>query len=298
MAHMPGRTQVDTNTLAQARGDAILDMRVDTLSPAQAAATIHGWAAACHEAPDPDTASRDAAQGANALGDAAQRAAHSHRDARMVCAANVHMTMEAHDDLSFRAVVNSADLVLPDGMPLVWGLRLLGRKDAERVRMTPDLVLELLRRAADSGLAVGLYGGTDGSLAEMRRRLTATIPSLHIAYALAPPFRPLTEEEDHTVVHAIRDARVDLLLVGIGCPKQERWMADHRAELPCVMVGVGAAFDLLAGRTREAPRWMQRSGLEWVHRLSQDPRRLWRRYARHNPRFVALFLAELLRRRR
>jgi len=220
------------------------------------------------------------------------------RAAPLVCAANVHMTMEAYDDPEFRDIVNAADFVVADGMPLVWALRLLGVPSAERVRMTPDLLLAILTRAVGTESRVGLYGGTEASLVPMQTRLLEEHPDLDIVYRHAPPFRPLTREEDQAVIAAIQAADVDLLLVGIGCPKQERWMAAHRTDLDCVMLGVGAAFDLLAGNTREAPRWMQRSGLEWVHRLAQDPRRLWRRYARNNPRFLLLLASQVIATRR
>jgi N-acetylglucosaminyldiphosphoundecaprenol N-acetyl-beta-D-mannosaminyltransferase len=245
----------------------VIGMRVDAHTPASATRLIAGWAARRHDGyPRPP--------------------------ARVVCAANVHMTMEAYDDPTFAAVVEEADCVLPDGMPLVWALRLLGVDGARRVRMAPDLVLHLLHHAARNGLRVGLYGGTEETLTELRRRLAARIPDLTVAYCHAPPFRPLSEPENAAVVEAIRDASVDLLFVGIGCPRQERWMAAHRDDLDCVMLGVGYAFDLLAGRRTEAPVWLQRAGLEWTHRLAQDPKRLWRRYARHNPRFMALLAAQ------
>jgi len=217
---------------------------------------------------------------------------------RTICAANVHMVIEAWDDAAFQGLVNSSDLVLPDGQPLVWALRLLGLRQRRRVRMAPDFVDKLMAAAADAGVVVGLYGGTDEALDTIGSNLTARTPALKIGFAYAPPFRPLTKDEDHRVVADIRSAGVKLLLLGIGCPKQERWMAEHADDLDCVMIGVGAAFDLFAGRTREAPAWTRDIGLEWVYRLSLEPRRLWRRYANANPRFVALLGLQLLRERR
>lgn len=217
---------------------------------------------------------------------------------RIICAANVHMAMEAWDDRTYRELVNSSDLVLPDGQPLVWALRLLGLHQKRRVRMTPDFIAEVLAAAADAGVVVGLYGGTSESLDAMRLYLTSRTPALRIGFSYAPPFRPVTEDEDHKVVAEIRAAGVKLLLLGIGCPKQERWMAEHAVDLVCVMIGVGAAFDLFAGRTREAPAWTRNIGLEWVYRLSLEPRRLWRRYANTNSRFIALFALQLLDERR
>ena len=221
---------------------------------------------------------------------------------RYVCAANVHMAMEAHDDRDFRRVVNDADLVVPDGQPMVWALRALGCRQRRRVRVSPDFLIDLLAAAEVLGLGVGLYGGADETLPAIVHLLEEAYPGLRIAYAWSPPFRALTTAEDVEAAAAITAARVDLLLVGIGCPKQERWMAAHatgdtttgRPGLDCAMIGVGAAFDLFAGLTTEAPPWMQASGLEWLYRLALEPRRLWRRQIRSNPRFVALFLRQLV----
>lgn len=217
---------------------------------------------------------------------------------KTICAANVHMVMEAWDDSTFRGLVNSSDLVLPDGQPLVWALRLLGLRQNRRVRMTPDFIAGVIAAAADAGVVVGLYGGTNESFDAIRSYLTARTPALKVGFAYAPPFRPLTEDEDRKVVAEIKAAGVKLLLVGIGCPKQERWMAERARDLDCVMIGVGAAFDLFAGRTREAPAWTRDIGLEWVYRLILEPRRLWRRYTNTNPRFIALFGLQLLNERR
>lgn len=215
---------------------------------------------------------------------------------RYVCAANVHMTMEAYDDPGFQAVVNGADLVVADGVPMVWALRALGQPQRARVRVTPDLLLELFATCARDGLKLGLYGGTPQTLAAFTAQLRAHYPTVDLAFAWSPPFRELTAAEDDDVRRRITAAGVQLLLVGIGCPKQERWMAAH-ADLPCVQFGVGAAFDMLGGRTGNAPAWMRERGLEWVYRLVSEPRRLWRRQLRHNPRFLLLFAAQTCRRR-
>lgn len=216
------------------------------------------------------------------------------RSPRMVCAANVHMTMEAHDDALFQSQINGADLVLPDGVPLVWALRMLGLPRAARVRVSPDFVIELMVRAEHRGFKLGLYGGTRETLTIFRQCVGRDIPDLTVAYAYAPPFRPLDRDEDEAVVREIRASGTQLLLVGIGCPKQEGWMAAHRGRLPCVMMGVGTAFDLFGGKTREAPLWMQNLGFEWAFRLLLEPRRLWRRHLKHNPRFIFLFARQLL----
>jgi N-acetylglucosaminyldiphosphoundecaprenol N-acetyl-beta-D-mannosaminyltransferase len=214
-----------------------------------------------------------------------------------VCAANVHMAMQAHDDAAFCAVVNGAALVVPDGQPMVWALRLLGLPQRARVRMAPDLLLDLFAACDARTLKLGLYGGTSETLRVFVGHLTDRFPRLDIAYAWSPPFRPLTSDEDDNVLREVNDAGVQVLLVGIGCPKQERWMAAHADRLDCVMIGVGAAFDMLAGKTGDAPAWMRSRGLEWVYRLGQEPTRLWRRYLIQNPRFVAHFAAQVVRER-
>ena len=216
--------------------------------------------------------------------------------ARIVGVATVNNVMESYDDPSFRDVMDGCDLVTPDGMPLVWSLSLLGVAGATRV-CGPHLTPLLLARAADRGIPVGFYGGDPETIEALRRVATERWPALRVAYAYSPPFRLLTAEEDAVVVDAILDAGVSLLFVGLGCPKQERWMAEHRDRLPLVSIGVGAAFDFLAGSKRQAPRFLQRIGLEWAFRLVSEPRRLWRRYLRQNPRFLALFARQVARER-
>lgn len=213
-----------------------------------------------------------------------------------VHAANVHMVMEAYDDPAFQEVVNSADINTPDGMPLVWALKLLGHPEATRV-YGPTLMLHVCEAAAREGIPVGLYGGTDESLLAFREFLHFNYPGIRIAYSYAPPFRPLTTDEDTQVVQDILTSGARILFVGIGCPKQEWWMYDHRDRLPLVMLGVGAAFDFHTGRVRQAPAALQGLGLEWLFRLAMEPKRLWKRYAKHNPRFVVLFGRQLFRER-
>jgi N-acetylglucosaminyldiphosphoundecaprenol N-acetyl-beta-D-mannosaminyltransferase len=215
------------------------------------------------------------------------------RQSRYVCLVNTHMLVEAHDDASFHDIVASADLNLPDGMPVAWMQHVLGAAATRRVR-GPTLMLHTLAAAAREGLPVGLLGGTEAVLATLVSELPRRFPGLSIAYAMSPPFRPATREEDDATVAAIAASGAALLYVGLGCPKQERWMAAHRGRVPAVMLGVGAAFDMHAGKVAQAPAWMQRAGLEWVHRIVQDPRRLARRYARANPRFVRLALSQLI----
>jgi N-acetylglucosaminyldiphosphoundecaprenol N-acetyl-beta-D-mannosaminyltransferase len=218
----------------------------------------------------------------------------STRQSRYVCVANVHVTMETHDSAEFREVVNGADLVTPDGMPLVWALRLFGLSDATQVR-GPSLTLDILKRAAAENVPVGFYGGTPEVLKLLVEICQRRFPGLRIVYAYAPPFRALSSEEDATIVQEMNASGAAILFVGLGCPKQERWMALHRGLVNAVMLGVGAAFDFLSGVKPEAPGWMQRAGLEWLFRLATEPRRLWWRYAYHNPRFVVLLTGQYLK---
>jgi N-acetylglucosaminyldiphosphoundecaprenol N-acetyl-beta-D-mannosaminyltransferase len=253
--------EVSLPPLAERR---VLGMRVDATSYADATARVIRWAEA--------------------------------REARYVCVATVNNVMEAYDDPSFMRVMNDADLVTPDGMPLVWALRLLGVTNPTRV-YGPELTPHVLAAAERSRIPVGFYGGSPDVLRVFRDRVAERYPSLEVAYAWSPPFRELTPEERRETVDSINASGARIVFVGIGCPKQERWMAEHRASVGAVTLGVGAAFDFIAGRKRQAPAFLQRLGLEWLFRLATEPRRLWRRYLRHNPRFVALFGAQLLRSR-
>ena len=216
------------------------------------------------------------------------------QESRYVCVTSVHGVIEAHDDPELRAVWNDSDLNTPDGMPLVWGLRALGIPSAKRV-YGPDLTLHVCRAAAREGLPVGLYGGTPDSLDDFGAMLERAFPQIHVSCRIAPPFRPLTDEEDAQIMRRISDSGARILFVGIGCPKQETWMAAHKARLQTVMIGVGAAFDFHSGRVPQAPSWMQKNGFEWLYRLCSDPRRLWGRYSRIVPRFVGAFGKQLTR---
>jgi N-acetylglucosaminyldiphosphoundecaprenol N-acetyl-beta-D-mannosaminyltransferase len=232
---------------------------------------------------------------ATSYDDAVSRILHWARagESRYVLACSVHGIMEGHDAPDFQKISNAADLVTPDGMPLVWVLRRLGLKDQTRV-YGPDLTLNVCRAAAAAGIPVGLYGGTQEVLGVLQQSYHERFPQLQIAYAYAPPFRPLTGEEDEAVVRAINASGTRILLIGLGCPKQEHWVAQHRDRVHAVMLAVGAAFDFHAGRVKQAPLWMRRCGLEWFFRLLMDPRRLWRRYFKNNPRFLGLVTWQLL----
>jgi N-acetylglucosaminyldiphosphoundecaprenol N-acetyl-beta-D-mannosaminyltransferase len=212
---------------------------------------------------------------------------------RYVCIATVNNVMEAWDSREFRRAMNEADLVTPDGMPLVWGLKMLGHRGASRV-YGPDLTPIVLQMAMENQIPVGFYGGSPEVLERLQTVVTARFPRLRIAYALSPPFRPLTSAEDEEVVAAVNRSGARILFIGLNTPKQDFWMAAHRGRVQAVMLGVGAAFDFIAGTKSQAPRWMMRIGLEWFYRLVTEPRRLWKRYLKHNPRFVVLFAMQLL----
>ena len=215
-----------------------------------------------------------------------------------VCVAAVHSVMLFGEDPEFRAAVRRASLVVPDGQPLVWALRALGHPLPDRV-YGPELMDRACARAAARGTRFFLYGGRDeAALALLTERLRERHPGLRIAGAHAPPFRPLRPDEEDRVVDEINASGAHVVWVGIGVPKQEKWMAAMRDRLEApVLVGVGAAFDFHAGLVPQAPPRMQALGLEWAFRVAQEPGRLWRRYARYNPRFVAGFLRQYARHR-
>jgi N-acetylglucosaminyldiphosphoundecaprenol N-acetyl-beta-D-mannosaminyltransferase len=215
------------------------------------------------------------------------------RSSRYVCVATVNNVMEAYDSFAFRRLMNEADLVTPDGMPLVWGLKLLGHRSATRV-YGPDLTPIVLQKAMENQIPVGFYGSSPAVLERLQSIVTQRFPAIQIAYAFSPPFRPLSSEEDEEIVAAINRSGARILFIGLNTPKQDFWMAAHRGRVQAVMLGVGAAFDFLAGTKSQAPRWMMRNGLEWLYRLATEPRRLWKRYLKHNPRFVVLFALQLM----
>lgn len=207
------------------------------------------------------------------------------RESRVVCICNVHSVVTARTDPAFAAVLARADMATPDGAPLAWMIRWLVGRAQPRVN-GPDLMWRYCGHAALNGTPVFLYGGTDSTLRELQLRLLEHFPGLRIVGGYAPPFRPLSEDEDAAVVAAINASGAGVVWVGLGCPKQEKWMDAHRGRINAVMIGVGAAFDYHSGRIRRAPLWMQRAGLEWLHRLCSEPRRLFRRYFTTNAVFI------------
>jgi N-acetylglucosaminyldiphosphoundecaprenol N-acetyl-beta-D-mannosaminyltransferase len=216
-----------------------------------------------------------------------------------VCAAPVHALMVAQDDEEMLAALRGSTLVVPDGMPIVWAANLLGESLEDRV-YGPELMLRYSDRCVERGHRVWLYGGRDqGSLVQLALSMRRRYPGIRIVGGYSPPFRALTSEEEDTIVEQINDAKPDVLWVGIGVPKQEKWMARMRERLDVpVMCGVGAAFDFHAGRVPQAPSWMQERGLEWIYRIAQEPRRLLPRYLYFNPRFVVSFARQYVAERR
>ena len=206
-----------------------------------------------------------------------------------ISAAAVHLVMVAREDPeTHQALLNT--LTVPDGQPLVWALRALGHQHASRI-YGPELMARYCERAASTGVRMFLYGGRNqGALVQLVLTLRQRYPGLNIAGGYSPPFRPQTYDERHAIADEINASRADVVWVGIGQPKQEKWMAEMRDLLDApILAGVGAAFDFHAGLVPQAPAWMQETGLEWTFRLAHEPRRLWRRYARYNPRFIAGF---------
>ncbi len=209
-----------------------------------------------------------------------------------ICVTGVHGIMESQKDERLRGIHNCAGLVTPDGMPLVWLSRLRGFRHVQRV-YGPDLMLAVCERSITAGWKHFFYGGASGVPELLSETLQKKFPGLIVVGTYSPPFRPLTPDEDEEIVRMINKANPDIVWVGLSTPKQERWMAEHRDRLSApVLIGVGAAFDFHSGRKPQAPRWMQRSGLEWFFRLLTEPRRLWKRYLINNPLFVLLVLLQ------
>jgi N-acetylglucosaminyldiphosphoundecaprenol N-acetyl-beta-D-mannosaminyltransferase len=242
----------------------VLDTHIDVISWPQALDVILGWARG-HES-------------------------------RYVCICNVHSVVTATQDRNFKQVINQADLATPDGAPIAWMLRGLGFKGQRRIN-GPDLMLKYCEMAAAGNESIFLFGSSEETLRILQARLRERFPSLRIAGAISPPFRPMSEQEDAEIIAAINASGAGTVWVSLGCPKQEKWMAAHRGRVQAVMIGVGAAFDYHAGTVRRAPSWMQNTGLEWLHRMVSEPRRLTKRYLQTNSVFIVKALRQLLRKR-
>ena len=203
-----------------------------------------------------------------------------------VCVTGVHGVMEAQKDPSFRRILNQSLLTTPDGMPTVWVGKLQGFREMGRV-FGPDLMYAVCRLSVDKGYRHFFYGGRPGVAEQLRANLTSAIPHLRVAGTYTPPFGPLSAQEEARLIDLVAEAKPDIFWVGLSTPKQERFMAEYSHKIQAkLMVGVGAAFDLHSGLIKDAPDWVKSSGLQWLHRLVQDPRRLWRRYLVNNPRFL------------
>jgi len=215
-----------------------------------------------------------------------------------ICVAATHTVMVCDEDPELREAVLNSSLTVPDGQPLVWAMNALGGDLSHRV-YGPELMARYCERAASSGVKMYLYGGRNqGALVQLALNLRQRFPGVKIVGGYSPPFRDMTEAEEEATVKEINRSRADVVWVGVGAPKQEKWMAAMRGRVEApVMIGVGAAFDFHAGLVPQAPNWMQSAGLEWLFRLAHEPRRLWRRYARYNPRFVTGFAQQYVRHR-
>ena len=212
-----------------------------------------------------------------------------------ICVTGVHGVMEAQSDEAFRNILNGAFLCTPDGMPMVWMGKIHGHPEMRRV-YGPDLMLEVCAWSETYSCRHFFFGGAEGIAEKLAESLKARFPKMEISGTFTPPFRPLNAEEERRFAETIRAAKPDILWVGLSTPKQEKFMAEFLPKLDLtLMIGVGAAFDFHSGRVKQAPRWMQRSGLEWFYRLCQEPRRLAKRYLKNNPVFALKILGQLFR---
>ena len=222
----------------------------------------------------------------------------AHREKGYICVAATHTVMVCDEDPELRDAVLKASLTLPDGQPLVWAMNALGGDLEERV-YGPELMARCCERAARTGTRMYLYGGRNqGALVQLALNLRQRFPGVKIVGGYSPPFRDLSEEEEDAIVEEMNRSKADIVWVGVGAPKREKWMAAMRDRLDApVLVGVGAAFDFHAGLIPQAPGWMQSAGLEWLFRMAQEPRRLGPRYVRYNPRFITGFARQYARHR-
>ncbi len=212
-----------------------------------------------------------------------------------ICVTGVHGVMEAQNDENFRAILNHAFLCTPDGMPMVWMGKIHGHSEMQRV-YGPDLMLEVCAWSENHQCRHFFFGGADGVADQLAEKLKARFPKMQSVGTFTPPFRPLNPAEENELRERIRVAQPDILWVGLSTPKQEKFMAEFSPMLDATLtIGVGAAFDFHSGRIKQAPRWMQRSGLEWFYRLCTEPRRLARRYFRNNPLFLLKIAGQFLR---
>ncbi len=209
-----------------------------------------------------------------------------------ICVANVHMTIEAFDNPNFQKIVNNSIITTPDGMPLVMALRLIYGIKQERIP-GPDLMPVLLKELEKNNLSAFFYGSTIKILNEMKKRLQEEYPELKVVGMFSPPFRELTDDEKRNIIAIINNSGANVVFVSLGCPKQEKWMAEMKGKINAVMIGVGAAFPIFAGMQKRAPKWMQKLCLEWFYRLYKEPKRLFKRYYYTNTKFIFLLIKEI-----
>jgi len=220
----------------------------------------------------------------------------AHRRSRTVCFANVHMVVEAHLQTDVAEAVNKADWAITDGMPLVWAIKSLYGLSQDRVAGM-DMIMSLLARAEKDNVSIFFYGCTPDVLQRVRQFCQQNFPAVNIAGTISPPFRTLTDQEEKDVIDTINNSGAGLVFVALGCPKQELWMEQMKHRIHAVMLGIGGALPMLIGEKKRAPKWIQRIGFEWLFRLVQEPRRLFKRYAVTNTLFVYFFLKQLIRQR-
>lgn len=238
----------------------ILGTRIDALSFAQATSRITSWA--------------------------------DKRESRIVSLCNVHVVVSGRSDVCLRNALNSSDLIMPDGAPLVWLMRKRSWPEQQRIS-GPDLMWCTLAKSEQLGISIFFYGGTEYALQKLISIVRASFPSLQIAGYVSPPFRSISDEEESSICDHIRQSGAQIIMVGLGCPKQEKWMARHKGRLHAVMLGVGAAFDYHAGTLQRAPIAWQHAGFEWLYRLMKEPNRLMKRYLLTNTLFLIALPWEL-----
>lgn len=209
-----------------------------------------------------------------------------------VCISNVHMVVEAYLDENFSEIVNNADIATPDGMPLAKAIKLLYGLDQDRVSGM-DLTPDLMKISEEKSLSIFIYGSTDDTLAKISTKAKEEYPNLKLK-VYSPPFRALTDEEKNDIVIRINEINPDFIFVALGCPKQEKWMAEHKDKINSCMIGLGGALEVYAGVKDRAPKWMQEYSLEWLYRFMQDPKRLWKRYLVTNTLFIVLLLVQIV----
>ena len=214
------------------------------------------------------------------------------KEASYICAANVHMCIETFYSKDIQKYVNSANIVVPDGRPLFWLLRFYGHKNSQHIRGL-DLTTGVIKRAHQNNISIGFYGSTKENIEAIVKNLNKSYKGINIGYQYSPPFKRLTKEEETTIQDQINASGIRILFIGLGCPKQERWMFQNKTKLNCLMIGVGAVFDFLASTKSSAPRFVQYLGLEWLFRFIHEPKRLFLRYFSYNPKFIFFIILQI-----